>query len=121
MLDPAAGWYLRGFAARILALADRKGAIASLLDLFFVQTDKIELRETALTIERFGDRAAVRPLAQALYDANPDRRRAAARALGWIPEAGRGAAKALIQALSDKSQPQPVALCARCPGADLRA
>jgi hypothetical protein len=74
----------------------------------FGQTDKNELWETALTMEWLGDRAAVRPLAEALYDANPDRRRAAARALGWIPKAGGRAAKALARALSDKSQPQPV-------------
>ena len=36
------------------------------------------------------------------------RRHAAARALGWIRKAGGRAAKALIQALSDKTQPQPV-------------
>lgn len=108
ILDPAAGWYLRGFAARVLALADARGVIRSLLDLFFVQTDKLELWETALTIEHFGDRAAVRSLAEALYDSNPHRRHAAARALGWIPKAGRRAAKALVAALADKSQPQPV-------------
>jgi HEAT repeat protein len=108
ILDPAAGWYLRGFAARVLALADARGAVRSLLDLFFVQTDKIELWETALTIEHLGDRAAVRPLAEALYDSTPNRRHAAARALGWIPKAGRRAAKALVGALRDKSQPQPV-------------
>jgi HEAT repeat protein len=108
ILDPAAGWYLRGFAARVLALADARGVVRSLLDLFFVQTDEIELWETALTIEHFGDRAAVRPLAEALYDSNPDRRHAAARALGWIPKAGVRAAKALVGALADKSQPQPV-------------
>lgn len=50
----------------------------------------------------------VRPLAEALYDANPDRRHAAARALGWIPKAGSRAAKALTRALSDRFQPQPV-------------
>lgn len=108
IIDPAAGWYLRGFAARVLALADARGAVSDLLDLFFVQTDKIELWETALTIEHFGDRAAIRPLAEALYDTNPHRRHAAARALGWIPKAGVRAAKALIRALSDKTQPQPV-------------
>jgi HEAT repeat protein len=108
MLDPAAGWYVRGFAARVLAFGDARGAMSALLDLCFAQTEKIELWETALTIEWFGDRAAVRPLAEALYDANPDRRHAAARALGWIPKAGSRAAKALTWALSDQSQPQPV-------------
>jgi HEAT repeat protein len=108
MLDPAAGWYTRGIAARMSAISDRRGAVSSLIGLFFTQTDRIELWETALTIERFGDRAAIRPLIAALYDQNPHRRQAAARALGWIPNAGRRAAKALIQALSDHSQPQPV-------------
>jgi HEAT repeat protein len=108
MLDPAAGWYVRGFAARVLAFGDARGAVSALLDLFFVQTEKIELWETALTIEWLGDRAAVRPLAEALYDANPDRRHAAARALGWISKAGSRAAKALTRALWDQSQPQPV-------------
>lgn len=108
ILDPAAGWYLRGFAARVLAVADARSVVRSMLDLFFAQTDKIELWETALTIEHFGDRAAVRPLAKALYDPNPDRRHAAARALGWIPKAGRRPAKALVGALRDETQPQPV-------------
>jgi HEAT repeat protein len=108
MLDPAAGWYVRGFAARVLAIGDARGAVTALLDLFFDQTDKNELWETALTMEWLGDRAAVGPLAEALNDANPHRRHAAARALGWIPKAGGRAAKALIQALLDQSQPQPV-------------
>ena len=68
--------------------------LASLLDLFFRQTEKDELRETAVAIERLGDRAAVGPLVKALHDPNPHRRHAAARALGWIPEAGPQAAKA---------------------------
>jgi len=108
LLDPKAGWLIRGTAAQVLALADARGTVASLLNRFFTQTDKIELWETALTIEHFGDRAAVRPLIGALSDSNRDRRRAAARALGWIPRAGNRAAKALIQVLLDKSQPQPV-------------
>jgi hypothetical protein len=107
MLDAGAGWYTRGIAARVFALADARGAVVSLLDLFFAQTDKIDLWETALTIECLGDHAVVRRLVDALYDSNPDRRHAAARALGWIPEAGGRAARALIRALSDRSQPQP--------------
>jgi len=108
MLDTEAGWFTRARAAGILALADRKGAVSSLLDQFHTQTDKIDLWETALTMEWFGDLAFVRPLVDALYDANPHRRHAAARGLGWIPDAGRRAAKGLIRALSDPSQPQPV-------------
>ena len=108
MLDSKAGWYHRGTAAKVLALADAPGTVASLLDLFFTQTDKIELWETALTIEYAGDHAAVPWLTDALYDSNFDRRHAAARALGWIWPVSRRGAKALLRALSDKSQPQPV-------------
>jgi HEAT repeat protein len=108
MLDGKAGWYHRARAAGVLALEDAEDVVASLLDLFFSQAEKTELYETALTLESLGDRAAVRPLITALDDANPDRRHAAARALGWIPEAGRPAAKALIRVISDRSQPRPV-------------
>jgi HEAT repeat protein len=83
-------------------------AVANLLNLFFTQTDKIELWKTALRIERCGDRGVVRRLIAALDDENPYRRHAAARALGWIDNAGPSAAKALIAALLDPSQPQPV-------------
>ena len=108
MLDSKAGWYERGTAAKVLALADARSTAASLLDLFFTQTDKAELWETALTIEHAGDQAAVPRLIDALYDTNSHRRHAAARALGWVWPVGRQAAKALIRALLDKSQPQPV-------------
>jgi hypothetical protein len=103
--DPAAGWRARGAAAKLLSTADSAGTVAALLDLFYAQTDRLELWETALTI---GDRAAVPRLIEALYDTNPDRRHAAARALGWIRPVGKMAAKALTQALLDKAQPQPV-------------
>jgi HEAT repeat protein len=109
MLDPGADWLVqRGTAARFLALADSRMVVARLLDLFFTQTDKRELWDTALTIEHCGDRSAVPRLIEALHDANPYRRHAAARALGWIPRTGRRAAKALIRALVDTAQPQPV-------------
>jgi HEAT repeat protein len=108
MLDAGADWQTRGTAARLLAIDDASGAVNSLLDLFFAQTEKDELWITALTIEHAGDRAAVGRLVDGLYDSNPHRRHAAARALGWIPRAGKRAAKALIAALLDKSQPQPV-------------
>jgi hypothetical protein len=71
MLDPGAGWLRRGTAAKVLAIADAGGAVARLLDLFFAQTDKIELWETALTIEHGTDRTAVPRLVDALYDENP--------------------------------------------------
>jgi HEAT repeat protein len=108
MLDSRADWYTRGTAARLLGLAGTPGAVRNLLDLFFAQSGKDELWQTALTVERAGGRAAVRRLVDALNDSNPHRRCAAARALGWIPHAGKRAAKALILALLDKSQPQPV-------------
>ena len=82
--------------------------VNSLLDLFFTQTSKNDLWETALALEKLGDRGAVGPLTRALYAPNLDRRHAAARALGWIPGAGPPAAKALIKALSDREQPQQV-------------
>jgi hypothetical protein len=62
MFDPGAGWYRRGTAAKVLALADAQGAVAGLLDLFFTQTGEIELWETALTIEHGADRTAVHGL-----------------------------------------------------------
>jgi HEAT repeat protein len=108
ILDPKAGWLLRATAAKLLAIADRRGTTAALLHLFSAQTEKIELWETALTIEHYGDQAAVPHLIGALYDANSHRRHAAARALGWIQPVRKRAAKALVQALLDKSQPQPV-------------
>jgi HEAT repeat protein len=108
MLDGKAGWLRRAAISKVLAVADASGVVASQLDLFFSQSEKNELYETALTLEDLGDRTAVRPLIRALDDANPDRRHAAARALGWIPNAGRAAAKALIRVISDQSQPQPV-------------
>ena len=49
-VDSKAGWYKRGTAARLLALTDARGTVASLLDLFFTQTNETDLWETALTI-----------------------------------------------------------------------
>ncbi|MGA2879056.1 MAG: HEAT repeat domain-containing protein [Bryobacteraceae bacterium] len=92
----------------MLALANPYASIENLLDLFFRQADKIELWETALTIEHIADRVAVPRLIAALDDANPNRRHAAARALGWIWPVGKRASNALIGALLNKSQPQPV-------------
>jgi HEAT repeat protein len=108
MLDSGADWQDRAAAARMFALADAKGAVADLLDQFFTQSDKTELWVTALTVESLGARSAIRPLITALSDSNPHRRHAAARALGWIPNAGSRAANALIEVLSDKSQPLAV-------------
>jgi HEAT repeat protein len=107
-LDAESGWLIRGLAARLFAIADGKEAVGCLIRLFFAQTEKLELWETALTIEWFGDRAAIRSLIPALQDDNPHRRQAAARALGWIPYAGGRAARALVQVLLDRAQPSAV-------------
>jgi hypothetical protein len=108
MLNPEVGWYHRGTAGKLLALADKPGTLATLLDLFYAQDDKVELWGIALTLEHIGDHNAVPRLIDALYDDNPHRRHAAARALGWIQPVTRSAARALVRALKDKSQPQPV-------------
>ena len=79
MLDPGAGWYTRGSCARLPALDETSDAMTALLDLFFAQTEKIELWETALTIESGGDASCVPRLVAALHDSNTDRRHAAAR------------------------------------------
>jgi HEAT repeat protein len=108
MLDPGAGWYTRGSCARLLALDEASDAMTALLDLFFAQTERTELWDTALTIESGGDASCVPRLVAALHDSNPDRRHAAARALGWLWPVGRRAAKALVRALLDPSQPLAV-------------
>jgi HEAT repeat protein len=64
--------------------------------------------QTALILERVDDARAVRPLITALEDANPDRRRAAARALGWMRKAGTRAVIPLARVLTDTSQPVAV-------------
>jgi HEAT repeat protein len=108
MLDPAAGWIARGTAAKVLATADARDAICTLLDLFFVQTEENDLWDTALAVELLGDTSAIPRLIHALRDDNLHRRRAAARALGWIWPVTKRAAKALVFALEDRTQPQPV-------------
>lgn len=107
-LDPTTDWQTRGQAARILSAVDSRGIVADLLGLFYSQTEKEDLWQTALTLESLCSRETVRPLVKAFHDANLDRRHAAARALGWIPNAGRTAANALVEVLADRSQPNPV-------------
>jgi len=99
---------VRGEAGRILAIARQCSVVDELLTQFFSQTDKSDLLETALTLERFEDERAIRPLISALSDHNVDRRRAAARALGWMPRTRSCVAKALSEALTDVSQPVAV-------------
>jgi len=106
--DPGAGWIDRGEAACVLAIADDEDVTEHLLKQFFSQEKKDELWETALTLERLGDVHSVKPLISALNDLNPHRRHAAARALGWIRRSGSRAASALINALTDVSQPLTV-------------
>jgi tRNA(Ile2) C34 agmatinyltransferase TiaS len=92
MLDPTIGWYTRGQAARLLTVAEGASVADKLIQQFFAQTGEIELWETALTMESFGDTPVIAPLIPALHDENHHRRHAAARALGWI---GRGASPAV--------------------------
>ena len=92
----------------LLSLADPAGTAQDLLELFFAQSEKSEIWETALTMEAFGSHDCIPRLVEALDDANPHRRHAAARALGWISYAGPRAAKRLIRALTDKDQPHAV-------------
>lgn len=51
-----------------------------------------------------GGARAVEPLIRALRDENPHRRTEAARALGWIWQPGRAAARALAECLLDRAQ-----------------
>jgi len=108
LLDGEAGWMVRGEAGRILAIASQCSVVDELLTQFFSQTEKSELWETALTLEQFEDEHAIRPLISALSDHDVDRRRAAARALGWMPRTRTCAARALSEALTDVSQPVSV-------------
>jgi HEAT repeat protein len=105
MADSASGWFVRGSAAKILSAADPAGTASNLLRLFLEQTDRGEIFETALTMERAGNQGVVPGLIAALREGDPNHRYAAARALGWIMPVGRQATKALIAALVDKSQP----------------
>lgn len=97
----------RAAAGRLLDIAADGRAVRLLLDLFFAQEGKDELYVTALTMEELNDARAVGPLIRALLeDGNPHRRHAAARALGWMRPAGRGAALALARCVTDTGQPQ---------------
>lgn len=107
--DPRAGWLTRVEAGRLLQVANPGLATEDLLEQFFsLERKKDELWEIALTLEHLRDRHAVAPLISALKDLNQGRRKAAARALGWISKPGIRAVDALIDALSDPSQPPAV-------------
>lgn len=108
MLDAARCHQDRAAGGRLLANTGTAEAVQALLGLFFEQTGKDDLFETALTLESLNDRRAVPPLIRALLqDDNPHRRQAAARALGWISNPGKAAAIALANCLVDPAQPQP--------------
>jgi HEAT repeat protein len=108
VIDAAAGVNVRSLAGRILAISDYRTA-AELLAQFFLHEGKVDLWETALTLERLGDVRAVGHLIPALNDPNHDRHHAAARALGWISaKPGNRVVDALIKALTDVSQPLAV-------------
>jgi HEAT repeat protein len=108
MLDAAESHSGRAAIASVLSVSGDDQAVQALLKLFFEQTEKDDLYNTALTLERLNDRRAVRPLIRALLeDRNPHRRHAAARALGWIRRPGRAAGLALAQCLADPAQSQP--------------
>lgn len=106
--DASAGWFIRGSAATLLVRAGEASIINTLLTQFRNQRSKEDLWETALTMERLGDLRLVPPLRMALRDANPERRHAAARALGWIPRSGRRAELALRRVIVDPDQPHEV-------------
>jgi HEAT repeat protein len=99
----------RGEAAKALIAAGDTEVVPALLRLFAQQTDPVDLYTTGLTMEMLRAPALVSPLIKALlHDENPGRRRAAARALGWMQPPSRKAARALAECLADRTQPQPV-------------
>jgi HEAT repeat protein len=108
LTDRKAGWFDRGTAAEVLGFAEPQTSTTILLDLFFRGTDAVGIWEVALTMERARCDRVVPSLIRALRDDNPDRRHAAARALGWIWPVGRRAVDALARALVDPEQPEQV-------------
>jgi len=98
-------WH-RQSASELLAIVDARAATDALLDLLFRQSCEDELFQTALAIERLSARHAIAPLAHALlHDANPHRRTAAARALGWIRRPTGTGIRALAACVVDEAQP----------------
>jgi hypothetical protein len=106
--DRGAGHLLRGLAGHLLLWAGDCDITNQLFTGFFAREEKDELWEIALVLEEIGDLRSVSRLIHALDDLNPHRRHAAARALGWIPDAGSRAARALSNTLTDTSQPREV-------------
>ena len=83
--ERAHGHFVRAEAIKLLA---PKRTPAFLLEEFYGTEEKIPLWETALVLEIAGGADIIEPLIAALHDANPDRRHAAARALGWNSHSG---------------------------------
>ena len=109
LLEPGQKHRHRATVAKLLSLGGDDSGVRYLLAQFFEQSDKDELYATGLALEQLNDRRAVPPFIDALLgDGNPHRRQAAARALGWIQNPGRPAARALAQSLMDMDQPQAV-------------
>ena len=109
LLDPARFHHERAAAGKLLGIAGDETAVQALLGLFFEQDKKDDLYTTALTLEELNDLRAVPTLIRALLeDRNPDRRHAAAQALGWIHPSSGSTALALARCLVDSNQPQPV-------------
>lgn len=106
--DQTTGWFVRGHAAQVLAVADRAMPLHILLDQLASEDGKDELWDTALALEGLADVQAVTPLIAMLASPSAHRRRAVARALGWIPTAGHNSAVALSRLLTDSSQPAEV-------------
>jgi HEAT repeat protein len=109
LLDPARFHHERAAAGKLLGITGDETAVQALLGLFFEQDKKDDLYTTALTLEELNDLRAIPTLIQTLLeDPNPDRRHAAARALGWIHPSSGTTALALARCLADSTQPQPV-------------
>jgi HEAT repeat protein len=107
--------YTRALAAELLVGVGDHRATTSLLRQFFMQERYDDLVETALTLGDTGDLLVSQPMIDALRDSNPDRRRAAARVLGWLHVPGlaatmqrNSAARALSNVLTDRNQPREV-------------
>jgi len=106
--DPAAEVNTRRAFAELLAPRDGGEVTKCLLRQFFELDGSEELYATALVLESIDEARTVQPLIGALEDGNPDRRRAAARALGWMRKACPRAVIPLARLLTDVSQPVAV-------------
>jgi HEAT repeat protein len=106
---------LRSLAADFLLRVNEHRVTVSLLKQFFEQKRYEDLMETAMVVEDTGDLLVSEPMINALQDSNIDRRRAAARVLGWLRVSGRAATvhrnsavRALTNVVTDRKQPVAV-------------